>query len=463
MPRLEELKNFKIERRKLFLPKPEEGKGNLIFLPYESSEDCVKAIINSPNLVRLTYWKYIYKDFRYKFKIYNKSVFYNNLKERNETYEYYKTQDKTLIGVKNFDLIRAKNAYIDLSFFINKFFEFKKKNWKNTLKQFFAILKSQINSPLYENIKDRMILFNTNTWKLNNKDYSILNNPFSLLYLALRKDLDGIKSLGNIKIIITDGTKSFFIFTPDEVDKLSYLDFKLALSKLKPDLLDKDLDNDVHLNTYGDISSNAPESELEKAKIENNEIEIDTDEQDKDESIIDKINKLNKDSDIKPDKEEEPEEDEEPENTEDDEDKDPDEDEKVSEEDKEKDMEKELMDELGVDDETTADEVQKVLDKKVPNTARGARERILIEEQKKLKIDANRTLEDVLNLAKNNPSYKNIHVTDVSNKVDTLNKHLTKITFKNFEESYNTEAFEHDFYSIFNSEYSSGVTVPEIE
>ena len=92
MPRLEELKNFKIERRKLFLPKPEEGKGNLIFLPYESSEDCVKAIINSPNLVRLTYWKYIYKDFRYKFKIYNKSIFYNNLKERNETYEYYKTQ-----------------------------------------------------------------------------------------------------------------------------------------------------------------------------------------------------------------------------------------------------------------------------------------------------------------------------------------------------------------------------------
>ena len=91
----------------------------------------------------------------------------------------------------------------------------------------------------------------------------------SIIYLVTHfKDFTLVQKLGNIDIFITNGTSAFFKFNPLTVDKNSYLDFKLCLSKIKENLLEKELDNDIHLETYGTTSSNAPKEELEKAKLE---------------------------------------------------------------------------------------------------------------------------------------------------------------------------------------------------
>ena len=60
---LEEIKDFKIEKRKVILPKPVDNKGNLIFLPYLKPKDSVHSIRSSSGLfVRQNNWKFIFRD-----------------------------------------------------------------------------------------------------------------------------------------------------------------------------------------------------------------------------------------------------------------------------------------------------------------------------------------------------------------------------------------------------------------
>ena len=55
---IQDIQDFKIERRRIQLPKPENNKGNLIFLPYLTPEESVKAIRNTNRLFnRSSFWK----------------------------------------------------------------------------------------------------------------------------------------------------------------------------------------------------------------------------------------------------------------------------------------------------------------------------------------------------------------------------------------------------------------------
>ena len=455
---IDKLTDFKIERRKLQLPKPDENRGNLIFLPYMTPAKCADAIKSSTMFVRMSYWKNIYRDYRYKIKLFNRVLRHSNIRERNDILDDYTRTDHSLKGIKNLLIVKNKNCYIDISPYMTNFFNFKRKNWKLTIAEFVHLLKGVINREEYSTFNTKIILLNINAWDTDKKTvinrYNILNNPFSIIYLALRKNFSLVQELGNVEIFITDGTSTFFKFNPVGVSKNSYIDFKLAMSKIRVDLLDKDLDNDVHLDTYGTTSSNAPKEELEKAKAEQSSANKMGSDQDADVqlSLMDEINRIS--DDIEPqsgDEEEEPESDTtEPEETEDTGSEDESGEKKISEEEKEEDIERELLRELGSDEET-AEEVQKVIAKRVPNKPMSARERQLKEQQLQLKLASGKTLSEVLDTAKNNPSLKKVDEYSVSEKVDVLNKELTKIRFPNFEKSYNDKVFEHDFYGVFNS------------
>lgn len=455
---LDDIKDFKIEKRKIILPKPEGNIGNLIFLPYLTPKKCGKAIKTMSTLfVRQANWKYIYRDYKYAFKLFNKHLRYNNLRERDTILDDYEEEDKSLKGVKNFSLAKSKNCFIDLSHYMNNFFNFKRYSWKMTINEFFRLFSEVTHKEEYNSFNKKIILLNINEWEIDKSDvvnkYNILNNPFSILYLAMRKDVDVVKMVGDCTIVITDGKQSFFKFDPSKLDKYSYLDFKLAISKIKADLLDKDLDNDAHLSEYGTTSSNAPKEELEKSKAQlaadnDNSSNINNEEQEK-KSLLDRIHDMDGTSHTDEEEEEEPEE--EPEViTSDDEEKSSDEKDTRTDEEKERELVDELIDELNTD-ETTIEDIQEILAKKVPDRPVSAREKKLKEEQLKIKLESGKTLAEVMDDVKNNPSYKNIPVTDVSDKVNTLNSRLTKVKYPNFEKAYNDEVFEKDFYSIFNS------------
>ena len=459
---IQDVQDFKIERRKIQLPKPENNKGNLIFLPYLSPEDCVKAIHLSGKLFnRLSYWKLFFRNYRYQFKLFNKNIRYVNLKERNEILDNIGRADSSIKPIKNFLLAKGKNCYIDLSYYLLNFFNFKRTQYKLILSQFFGMLKDVINSEDFKDFNEKSILIDINQWGINKisniyQKNSILNNPVSLFYLGLRKFPELVKELGDINVIITDGTL-FFKFNPSTIDKDAYMDFKLTLSKIRPNMLSSDLDNDSHLDTYGSISSKASSSELAKAKDENKEVtgdqQIDSTINDKDDnkSLLDKIHDLQGDNVSDPEENEDEDEEDDSEDIDDS----SEEGEKSSNASKEpeKDDEEELEDEINTElsDEEAANEVQKYLKEKVPDNNVSRREKLLKEKQMQIKLESGKTLQEVLDELKNNPAYIDIPKNDVSDKVTTTNVNVTKIAYPNFEKVYNEKVFEHDFYGIFNS------------
>ena len=458
---IDKVDNFKVEKRKLLLPKPDGSRGNLIFLPYMTPDKCSEAIKSSTMFVRMSYWKNIYRDYRYNLKLFNKRFRYNNMRERNDILDNYQTRDKSLKGIKNLTLSKNKNCYIDISPYMTNFFNFHRKSWKLTISEFMRMMNEITNREEYNNFNTKIVLLNINTWDTDRKTvinkYNILSNPFAIIYLALRKDYTMVQSMGNLEIFITDGDKAYFKFNPVGVDKMSYLDFKLALTKIRSTLLDKDLDDDKHLDTYGTTSSNAPAEELERAKAELTTAKTKSNgDEDVQMSLMDELDRLadgvDPSSSNSDDDEEEPEEDR-PEDLTSDSDGDtgePKPQPQTDEEDEEDDFAKALMDEMDTD-EDTAKEVQRVLAKKVPDRSMSARERQLKEQQLRIKLDSGKTLAEILDNAKNNPSMKKIPEYSVDDKVKTLNKGMTKISFPNFEKAYNDQVFEHDFYGIFNA------------
>ena len=453
---VDKLVDFKIERRRLQLPKPVNNKGNLIFLPYMTPKQCGSTIKRSTLFARMSYWKNIFREYRYAFKLYNKMIRHNNMRERNAILDQYMDDDKSLKGIKNITIVKNKNCYIDLSQYMSDFFNFHRKSWKITVTSFINMLVDIINDAKFADFDRKFILLNIDNWDTDKKTvinkYNILSNPFSILYLSLRKDFTLVQKLGNIDIFITNGTSAFFKFNPLTVDKNSYLDFKLCLSKIKENLLEKELDNDIHLETYGTTSSNAPKEELEKAKLELHGAEQKSNGDDEIEmTLVDQIDQMTGDINTDETSDDDDEEtDTQPADTEDEENPGSDsEDTKESEEDKQDRMEKELLAELDTD-EDTAEEVQKVIAKKVPDRPMSAREAELKRKQMEIKLSSGKTLSEILDQAKNNPSLKKIETYDVSTKVNTLNKSVTNIKLPNFEKSYNEQVFEHDFYGIFN-------------
>lgn len=464
---IDKLEDFKVEKRKLQLPKPTDNRGNLIFLPYMTPAKCAEAIKKSTMFVRMSYWKNIFREHRFAIKLFNKRFRYNNMRERNEILDEYMSNDRSLKGIKNLTLTKNKNCYIDISPYMTNFFNFHRKSWKLTISEFMRLMTEITSKEEYQAFNHKIVLLNINSWDTDRKTvinkYNILSNPFSIIYLALRKNYTLVQGLGNLDIFITDGDKTFFKFNPIGVDKSSYIDFKLAMSKIKSSLLDKDLDDDKHLDTYGTTSSNAPKEELDRAKAELAGAKAKSDGDDNEDvqiSLMDELERLSDGIDQKDrsdDEEEEP--DEEPEDIEtDDSDNEGEEpkqtpqsnNDEAEEEESEDDFTKALIDEMDTD-EDTAKEVQRVLAKRVPDRPMSARERQLKEQQLRIKLDSGKTLSEVLDRAKNNPSMKKVKEYSVDDKVKTLNKGVTKITFPNFEKSYNDEVFEHDFYGIFNS------------
>ena len=98
---IDKLVDFKIERRKLQLPKPVNNQGNLIFLPYMTPTKCGEAIKNSTMFVRMSYWKNIYREYRYNFKLFNKRIRHVNMRERNDILDEYMENNRTLKGVRH--------------------------------------------------------------------------------------------------------------------------------------------------------------------------------------------------------------------------------------------------------------------------------------------------------------------------------------------------------------------------
>lgn len=455
---IQDIQDFKIERRRIQLPKPEKNKGNLIFLPYLSPEEGVKAIKNTNRIFnRSSYWKMFFRDYKYQFKLFNKNIRYNNLRERNEILNLVGKTDSSLKPVKNFMLTKGKNCYIDISYYLQNFFSFRRSQYKIILTQFFNMLNSVINKEEYAEFNNKFLIIDINEWEIANikniyQKNNILNNPLSIIYLAMRKNIEEVKSLGNCEIVVTDGTL-FFKFNPSRLDKDAYMDFKLTLTKIKPSILSSDLDNDNHLDTYGAISSNASTTELDKAKAENKPITKDENvdsiinNDDSEKSLLDRLNDLKSSSKLSDDDDEEEEDESEDLTGEEPQEEEP------KHEEPEKDEDEELEDEIEheLSDEEVAQQVQDYLNNKVPNTNVSRREQLLREQQKQIKLESGKTLQELLEDIKNNPSYIDIPKNDISDKVNTTNANVTKISYPNFEKIYNDKVFEHDFYSTFNS------------
>ena len=510
---IDKIKNLKFERRKILLPKMIRSVGNCIFLPGPTPEANIGMLENQNFFIRKNYYRYLFRDYKFRLKLFRRRVVYSNRKERNASYQIYaQSKNVKITPLINLSVAERRNCMVDISQYLRIFFSFDKKQWKLIVTEFFDLLSGLVNDQRYKIYKEHFLIFDLEQWDIHGKTtalmkMNIFSNPFSIMYIAMRRMPEVFKDLGNVHILITDGLKGYFKIEPMEVEAHSFIRFKLALSKLRPDLLPSELDDDNHLDDYGGIPEDAPEEKKEevkqeektkeKIKVAAKRLNLSFNISDLDDAVADRvlddiksmgidkkvdiktddgldtalkeIEKYNKkvasyninddeeygdltsrsddddeDSQFDEDEEDEDEDDELKDEKNEEIDVDDDEDEEEDE------REAELNELLNGDDEVIKD-IQELIADKIDDNPTSAREKVLKERQKQLKIDNERTLEEILSEEKNNPSLMDLPDMEIKDHVQTLNANITNVKFTQFEKEYNKKVMEHDFIAIFDS------------
>lgn len=402
-----------------FPPEPTGESANLIILN-SKSEGSYKSLIESGRFMYIRKYLHYYTDAIYKGKIGNLPQYRFNFKaKRNEHYKALKTDLKFVHPVLSIDQIAKYKAIYDLYIYNQIFFTKIKKvqqvrrrgslymNYLNSI-----INKAEISS------RHKTLLIDLDEWQPQVKKFE---DPVALIYYCIRKDKESFKLLGDIDIIFYNKTKALRVNPKSCVDKNDFRVFKRELNKIKPNILpleddEENFDKEVakteemnqvvqkHLISRKNFSGSEVMDEKTEITV-NNTIEKAIDEKIEKESI--KV------------------EDEETINT--------------------------VIDEVKRDKKT----IEKVFDiiqsNKNPRTnASLARDEELRKKQKEMKIDNIGTVDEIENLVMKAEAPL-LETNDVSNKVKTINKNLTKVRFKSFNKLYNKELYEADIMSAFTS------------
>lgn len=409
---LNDIMDFKTNTRRIAFPKSETrpGFGSLIFLISPSVEDNIKLIKN-PILNFNNLFKFIYKDYKIKTKIFNKPFNVNYIEQRRIDYSLYDSKLSGIMPSQTFISVKSKNLIIDTTYPLGIFFGFKKTLVKQVYSEFISLLKSIIQDEKFKDIyQNKYMLIDVNQWNVSKNEITknnILSNPLSILYIAMKRDVKLVKELGNIDIVITNGSISLFKFNVNKLTDRSYNDFKREINKLKPNIISETIDE------LEDESSNDKQSDFieheEKLTLIKNRISQSNKEKLEDDNIKEVI--YAKINDVKDDE----------------------------------DNPQDIIDKIE-NDENLIKEIQEIQGSTIvsKSNASMARDKELREAQKKIKLSSNKTLDEVLN----EPTLQKIEINDVSDKINTLNSNIKNVYFPNFEKSYNKKNYEKDIVGV---------------
>ena len=432
---------FRYKNQKVMLPKTDNvGKtSSLIYLLTKSPTDCEK-LVTHPLFNRLSNWRYIYREYKFKTKLFNRNIIVNNMQERNTMLDKYNHNIPDIRSTRTIGILHGKNCYIDAAPFLAPFFQFKKKYWKLVMENFIDLLKFSMNyNDYFRSVKNKTVFINAEGWIETRKsaiNSKLLGNPISILYLAMKKDVDLLKTVGDVTFVIIDGNSGYFTFNTNQLTNQSYIKFRAVLNKLKlKGIVSEKLDNDAEIE-----KENESPSGNKKAKLTVVTLADTSSKKDEDDGAFEDEEKTASDTTAKPTDDEEEEDEDVPS-----EDKDESTTNKKSSDDVDKDIEAAINAAYDTNN-AEVDKAEAVVLQQTRNLS--AREKELIAKQKKVKVE-NRALGDILNSSKRAAEIQ-MSTKDIGKIVKTLNSNMTKVSFNNFEKTYNKNVMERDMLTIFN-------------
>lgn len=397
---------------------PTSERPNLIILN-SKSEGSFENLIKSGRFMYYRKYLHYYLDGIYKGKIGSTPQYRFNFKQRRK--EYYKTLKTNLKFVHPVMQIEQMNNYkgtFDLFIYNEIFFnKIKKIPVRRRPALYLNYLNNILNRADLES-RGKVLLINLDEWQPNVKKF---NDPIAFIYYSLRKEKELFQSLGNIDIIIFNSKKSFRINPSQCTDKNDFRIFKRELNKLKAGIIPLEEDEEKF------------EAEIEKAEEINSLVQsklvslknfagpqmIDEETENKvNEEIENAIDKKIEETKI---------------------------------DDNDTEAISSIIDEVKRDKKT----IEKVFDiiesKKNPRSnASLARDEELRKKQKEMKISNIGTVDEIENLVMKADA-PILEVNDVSDKVNTINKNITKVRFKSFNKLYNKNLYEADIMNAFTS------------
>lgn len=431
---------LKVMNRHITLPKgTPSGKGNLCFLCAKNTDESFKIMKSNVNFVNANKYYFYFYNMIYRGRLYNKSYRIKDNELRRNLYTKLKKETNIHPYLKlKIQPDENRNMYFDLSKYIEIFNNITKKLSPNKrIIIFWDYIKEIIMSEDFTGYTNKFILINIDNFKITKKLEENLSNPVFMIYFTLFRNFEYFKDI-NMDIFMYTGNKCLR-FNPSLSEKRTYIQFKSMMTKLYSSVpvkqmeeitneeklkkdeasldsveninkiitfknSDKIIDNnEMHDKTLHAVKSTVSTSNIKptieekiqkkvnnvRQELDNEQIDLTTVPQETVNSVI----QTRVENDI--------------------------------------DSDKELLNEIYNDS---------VVDLMPKSAASTARDKKLQKEQENIKVKG-LTIKDI---EKIQAEHIKIPVKDVSDNVKTTNKNMTKLTFHDFEKTYNEKLMSKD-------------------
>lgn len=235
-----QIPNLRIYRTRTILPfdKSKTSKGNIVFLNTKRLEDSIKIMTN-PNLANNNHYRRYYIDWKYNIRVLNRTYIRNIRKERINIYTKVQNAVPNMMGLNNLDTAHGINLFFDMHVINNFFLERESKftNYKLKTQEFMRILKMTINDPRLNEYKGRVMFIDIKSWipgELNrNLTKKQFNNIVFVFYYLMRKDFKEFTSIGDIDLVFL-GDKGMFRLNPSKFTEKDIVTYKRLINILSP-------------------------------------------------------------------------------------------------------------------------------------------------------------------------------------------------------------------------------------
>lgn len=416
MLNINEIPVMKLYKQKVYLPKKDPKANPTMIILLSKNNKTFGKFYDSDRILHRNLYNNYYIDYLYRGKIGNTPQYRIDYKNRRkDIYKEVKSVDTVIRPLQYLSQAEKKNCifdtFIDNEIFFKKAIKFKAK--KKTI-AYMNLIKNIIFDERKNNF-NKVILIDINDWDFKN-DRMTFDNPINLIYFSLWQMLDEFKSIGDTDIILYSNVGMIRI-VPEQCDKNTFKQLKILLPKLNKSL-------GVYSEDNNEIEKKINKEEIIRTTIndtmENRRFFVG---ESVDNETSDEINEMINDE-----------------------------------------VEKTIDTEDIEDQEQLASEVNSAknskellskIDKLIKEKSTGrtnaslARDKKLRDAQRKIKIDNLNTLEELEEMVLQDPPQ--IEVTDVSDKVKTLNKNVTQIRYRNFDRGYNKKVYHRDVANVFAS------------
>ena len=418
MQSIDKIPVLKLSKVPMSLPFSTDNKSerNVVFLFSNSDKDSVlKDIWNNKFIQRKMKYNLYYIPYKYNGTFYKRRY---RLIRSTERLSLYRTLKRSYPGIRtlnNLTDVNRGNIFVDLQWYNEIFFNNLVRVPINLRTANFIEFYSNIfNNDIYKEYK-KTILIHLDDWGIVGD--KVLDDPITILFRLLKKTPEKIKSLGNIDLVIYTSNSAIRLNT-ESITKNDFNTFKILLGRMTS-----------KFNIISDEKSYAEKLNMEEKKVVavNNIItqnfvgNVSTDEEDEiDDDDVEIANiMMNKQT-----------------NT-------------LDKEDTDESIEDKIIKDINADTKTLTKIYSQInKNKDVKSYANTKRDELIRKEHEQVKVNG-MTVKDIISSTKKAPP--KIVPKDVSEKVKTLNKNVTNVTFPNIQKTYDKELMSKDIVGVFNS------------